>query len=973
MATFTQIADSIRGILYSPRDVMAAQLDVLDQSTAGTYKLVDSTNPFVKLMEMTALVASSLKLDREVSLRRMYPSLSQDYDDLYHHMSDDDYIGRFSTPTSTTFNFLFRKDEVISKAVMVGDGPTRKLVIPRYTTVTIDDMGHLLTHPIEIRVLGHGGLQIVHDTSEKSPLSELASNVVDHRITRDRDGVENLMISTKLLQCVKTTYLDTINPSTGFVVDYEYPDKFYHCRVYGVRRVGNEDVYTEFNTTHSEMVYDITKVTALLKVKDGTITVEIPQVYFNFNMLPSKIRIDVFTTKGYLNLDLADYNPNKFSTEWGDELVGAEESKYTAPIASMSVAGAWSAAIVRGGSDGLSFDQLRDRVITASTSPKQVITDAELKSRMQLKGYDIVLAVDNMSDRVFYATRNLPPPIPVVTSDETLDVSNFITGAGCSIDTIKISMEEVAKLPYVKDNGNRITITPDALYQFNNGVVSLLPADKIPTAGAGGLDGLVGAVNSGNYAYSPFYYVLDASNNAFDCRAYHLDSPEVTKFTFEQENDTAGLQVSAFKYLVEKIPTGYRLLITTTSDDAYKELLPEQLYCQLSYRPPNESRDAFINGTLYGKDGDDEYVWEFLLETNHDIDMQDRLYLDNLSMYVDDFRSFMSELTVPFNIYFAVAGYTYFGMKKTDIDLQMGGHLFPEDSIGLTHQKMTVELGVRLKQLWVNGRTVSSSVKYKTYEQDVPYTYPETIYDYDSFEMVNGELVYRVIRRAGDPVIENGEIKYRHYKGDLVLELGEPVKVTDRKTLRMIDVFLVDGCYAFATYPSDVEYKKSIAESVISYIRDDLAPISNSLLQNTELYYYPKKTIGTTKMIIGNKIEATLPAQMSFTVRHYLPGNIYRDEKRREAIATTTSEVINRKLSRSTVSVTDLAESIKSAVGSDVMAIDMDKMGPFKDIAAYTALDDSRRCSVKRVLEVQPDNSLRVREDINIEWLRHVD
>jgi hypothetical protein len=888
-------------------------------------------------------------------------------------MSDDDYIGRFSTPAITTFNFLFRKDEVIAKAIKVGDGPTRKLVIPRYTTVTIDDMSHLLAYPIEMRVLGHGGLQIVHDTSEKNPIHELRSNIVDHRSVRDRDGVENIIMTVPLVQCAKTTYLDTINPSAGFMVDYEYTDKFYHCRVYGVSKVGGGEVYTEFSTTHSEMVYDIAKVTVLLKVKDGILTVEIPQIYFNAGKLPSKLRVDILTTKGYVNIDLADYDPNKFSTEWGDGLVEVDESVYSAPISSMSVAGSWSAAIVRGGSDGLTFDQLRTQVITASTSPKQVITDAELKSRMQLKGYDIVLAMDNMSDRVFYATRNLPAPIPVMTSDDSLDISNFITGAGCSIDTIKISMEEIAKLPYVMDNGERITITPNAIYQYNNGVVSLLSADKVPTMGSGGLDGLVAQINGGEYAYSPFYYVLDASNNAFDCRAYHLDSPDVTRFTFEAENDTAGIQVSVTKYLVEKIPAGYRLLVTTTSDDAYKGLANEQMYCQLSYRPPNESRDAFINGELIGRDADDEYVWEFILETAHDIDMQHRLYLDNLSMYVNDFRSFMSDLTVSFNIYFAVSNYSYFGLKRSDIDVNMGSHLFPDGSVGLTHQKMTVELGVPLKQLWVNGRTVASSVRYKVYEQDVPYTYAETVYDYDSFEMVNGELKYKVLRRAGDPVMENGEIKYRHYKGDLVRELGEPIKISDRKTLRMIDVFLVDGCYAYATYSSDVDYKNTIADSVVKYIREDLEPISASLLQNTRLYYYPKKTIGSTKMIIGNKIEATLPAQMSFTVRHYLPGNIYRDEKRRKAIANTTSEVINRKLSRSTVSVTDLAESIKSAVGTDVMAIDMDKLGPYRDIAAYTALDDSKRCSVKRILEVQPDQSLRVREDISIEWLRHVD
>lgn len=977
MATsLTDIARSIQGILYSPEQVFSAQLDTLELISNGQYQIQDPTNPFVNLLEMSAMVASALKFDREIMMRRMFPVQAQTFDDLYYHMSDEDYIGRFSTPATTPFYILLRKDEVINKAVDDGSGTIRKLIIPRYTSCTIAGVTHTLSYPIELRVLSHGGMQIVYDTSEQNPLEPLEANVIDYKIVRDRTGLEQLLLKVPVQQYLKTTRRDTINPSSSFVKEYALTDSFYHCRAYLISSVGGEDVYREINTTHSETIYDITKPTLLLRVLDGVLRVEIPRVYFNTNMLTSQIRIDIYTTRGVMNMDLIDYDANAFSTEWGDGLESAEDSAFIAPVRTLSVSGMWSDSIIEGGTAGRTFEQQRDITINGGADRKTIITDAQLQSRLQLKGYDLVLAVDDMSSRIFHATRNLPAPTTRVVTDETVDVSNFITGAGCSIDTVKASMEELSSLPYVRDNGLRLTITPQALYQYSNGVVTMVPPSNIPTSGPGGLDGLVAAVNEGGYAYSPFYYVLDATTSTFECRPYHLDAPKITNRTFVMENQTSGLQIATAGYSVSKTATGYTLLVTTVSDDSYKALAQSQLHIQLAYRPPIETRDAFINGYLYGTTPEGEYVFAFDLTSELDITSDHQMYLDNFAMFSDDYRSFLSNLAESFKVLYAVSDYTYFGMQATEIDNLLGSHLLPETAKGLTYEQVTIEFGVALSNLWVNGRTAPGLLTYQTYPEDIYKVWPETQFVEDAngvpiFTYEGGVLGYQVLHRKGDPVIINGEPQILHRKGYPVLVDDKPVPITGRDTLRLLDIFLVDGIYYFASYPSDVAYKESIPESVVKFLRDDLVPLEKSLLQKTKLYFYPKKTIGVTKMLVGSQIEASLPAGLSFTIRHYLSADVYRDEARKNAIRRTTMETINRRLSRSTVSISDMLDAIKTEVGDDVLASDMEKMGPAKDIAVFSAIDDSRRCSVRRVLEVQPDQTLRVREDITVDFTRH--
>ena len=82
----------------------------------------------------------------------------------------------------------------------------------------------------------------------------------------------------------------------------------------------------------------------------------------------------------------------------------------------------------------------------------------------------------------------------------------------------------------VFNNDSRITLTPDILYQNNNGVIDIVPAPTVTDLLTKTPDVVAPLVSSGNYLYTPFHYVLDATNDDFTVRPYYLDSKKHIAF-----------------------------------------------------------------------------------------------------------------------------------------------------------------------------------------------------------------------------------------------------------------------------------------------------------------------------------------------------------------------------------------------------------------------------------------------------------
>lgn len=971
MATNKDLLQAIDLVRFNPSEIQRKVISLVESSEAGEFELSDPTNPFIHLMEMSSVLSSAAMVENNVLNRKQYATAAVTEEDLYRHMSDVDYVGRFANPARTHFDIIMGLEEVYAKAVATGVANVRKLVIPRHSVFSVAGFDFTMQYPIEIRIMAHGGLQVVYDVEKVSPLQVLESNIVDWKVVTIRED-KYLNITVPVGQFKISTQYGSLDASTGFSESYSFEDEFYSCRCFTTDRNGD---WVEVLTTHSDQVYDPLRMTVALRVEGNTLKVSVPQVYFSSGLARNELRVDIYTTKGPLELILGNYEPNSFTAQWID-LEGDDDRVYSAPIETFNTILVYSTKNVTGGTKAMSFDELRERVLKNSYGTYNIpITRAQVPAWLEDRGYSVVSHIDNLTRRIFHATRSLPSP-----TNGTLS-----TGAGCSIGMIQATVEQMSQLPTVRDNllYNRITLLPDTVYENVGGLITFVPKTRVDAIKAMPADLAANEVNNANFVYSPFHYVLDMNGNAFSSRAYYLDSPSVEARLFVEENDTVGLVVSTKAYKIERIPEGYKLTVSTGSSDEFKALPNVQVHAQLSIRPEGESERAYINGTLIGRTESNERVYEFVIGTNYDLVDNHNLILTSFKMF-DELTQRRNEvkLTCDFDIVYAVSDYEPSGVLSSEIDNNIARFMLPNVVYGVSRERLRIRLGYSLEGLWTNSRSVITAQDYQRYTANVPWLYEENVYARDpqtgtiqmTYNEATQEIAYTVLHHKGDPVLdEDDNPMYRYRIGDVKIDelTGQPIPANQRKLLRQVDVFLIDGAYRFATEGSAVDYRESLSKMIVNWIAGDIKELSAKLLEMTSIYFYPKKTLGNIDVLVRDGVETSINSSQSFFVKFYMSKDGYSKDELRSSLIKTARETIAEVLKGATVSISQIIYRLKGKVGDDVMAVEVSGLGGDNNLQALTVRDDSARCNIRKRLLPLPDGTLAVQEDVTVDFIRH--
>ena len=135
---------------YHPSGILNVSLNRLQDMLDGKVELTDPSTPFAYLLETSCLNTAFAVQEYAMQTRKLYPRMANHDDDLSLHMSDFDYLGRFSEPSyaNVIFNILF--NDFKSKAVF--DPLTRDWVLklPRHLKVSIFKYFYWLTSAIVI-------------------------------------------------------------------------------------------------------------------------------------------------------------------------------------------------------------------------------------------------------------------------------------------------------------------------------------------------------------------------------------------------------------------------------------------------------------------------------------------------------------------------------------------------------------------------------------------------------------------------------------------------------------------------------------------------------------------------------------------------------------------------------------------------------------------------------------------------------
>lgn len=967
-SSISELLTDVRSLRFDPSAIQRRSLETLEQVTNGELDIVDPSNPFVFLLESSSVNTSAAMSYAESLTRQQYPSMAVTEDELYLHMSDVDYLNRFATPSSTTFKLLFNKGELINKAIETDIPGVKKLVIPRNTEFSVGEYTFTIEYPIELRVMGYGGIQVVYDVSRNSPLVNIESNLLDWKMIR-LNGSDYVRIDVPANQFSVKSYKVNLSQSSVYSKTFELKDHYYYTRAYRFKQNGE---LQEIKTTHTDQVFDPINPTVILKYYENRLKVTVPQIYVTNGRLRGDIRIDIYTTKGPVDLSLAGYELDAFRANWRDLDINGNAGKYGEPIANFSDMGVYSEDRVTGGSLPIEFDRLRERVLdNALGKVESPITNKQVGTYFESRGFRSVVDIDNITNRVFLATRALPKPV----------IANSVSSPSCLIRQVQLMFDSIYGKHGVIDNGDRVTLTSEIIYKFENGIVNIIDNEERDYLNNANPELLVSEVNSNKYLYSPFHRVLDASEDYFETRSYYLDNPKVVSREFVEDNSRLSMVVNIDSMNIRREANRYVIQFTTRSGDLVKALDDDQLHSTLSVKAIGEERLSHVGFSNRWRKND-EWVFEFDLYTNFDIDKENTLDITNLMMFSGENRNFRVNLEDVFDLTFYVKDFHKEDVTINDLSFEPARFLLQGDFKIINHQKLHLRFGYTLEGFWNRYRSVVGEWDYQKHEEDVYATYEETVYEIDpetGFKVLvrdeNNELQFVILHEKGDPVLDDeGQPIIRHRAGSTVYDRdGYPVIKEPRYVLRDFDLFLVDAKYLFSTNKNDVAYLKELPEVIISWLRNDIESFSKVALEQSDVYLYPEKTIGSTRVkVLDNRLDI-IDMEQSFSVTYYMTGLGYSNETLKDSLRDITLDTLTEAIKYERVSTNQILSKLTDLAGDEVISITLTGLGGERNLSSLTMVESTDRLSIAKRLTLDMDGKLSVRDSIDVAFVRHTD
>ena len=959
----TKAIDDLKSMLeyyqYNPFLATKASMRFLEGVTDGEIQIADATNPFMYLLTNTAASVCAHMEKSESLNRRQYKAAAQTYDDLYMHMADKDFLGRFAMPAKAKISLIVNKDDLIKRMVLEDSGNYR-ITIPRHSSFTVQGISFTMQYPVDIRLLKHGGLQATYDTTNTSPLQTLSTNVIE-LVERVVEGTTKLFFTIDVMQFAIQTVYQPVMASNAFKLIVPYSDQFYFARVWGERSDGT---WQEIRTTHAPSVFDPNRLTAALKVSPGALEVMLPQVYITRQMITTNVRVDIYTTVGLMNMALSSYAPELFSRKWTEIDPLPEDTKYSAPMNNLSDVVILSTTNTIGGRNELTFDELKQRgIINSWGDLEQPITEKQAVLSLQDRGYRLVTHIDDVMTRMFLATRGLPEPRN----------RRLITASASSIETISSTFEALSALDSTYDNGDSITLTPDTIFQNVRGVTKIVPSEAVKKLLQLSPENRAFAVTNGSYFFTPFHYVLDGTDNQFESRAYYLDNPIIDAKYFVSSNTSTLLDITAKAYVIDKVESGYKLFVTASLGESAK-LVADSIILQLGLIPVGEKDRGYMTGYPTGTNADGHLIFEFDLGTTFNISQNDELILNSFKMRDNDVRYLRANLTHEFDLIFTTTSVMPSGWELGPVDLVMGREFLPGVVYGVTHERIVVNFGKSLNNLWTRARTIVTPGEYVRHEVDVPRLYPNDIYERDpvtgsAIRLVNGVATFVIAHHKGDPVLDNaGNPIMLYKKGDPVLDAsGTPVLGNPRGMLRQFDILLLEGPYWFATDEISKSYRQEIVELMLDWITVDLYDFAKRTLERDEILFYPKATLGEMDVMLAFGRTARINAAQSLQINLTVPESVYRNAKLREDIKTAVIKTINQALDSEVVAISTITTLLRLNLEGDAIDVQLTGLGG-GNVSNFTVITPGARASIRKRLVVQGDGSLIVEPDVTVNF-----
>ena len=585
MTTITQqLLNNIQLYNMNPSSIQQITLNALESVLNGN-DIVDPVSPMVFLLEASATqTAAAINASQSIA-RQLYPKLALTQQELFHHMSDTDYVDIFAIGANGSITLLIPYYQLLANAVLVpNSNNVQSVVIPRNTQISVNNITLDIGYPIVINVLPGNILQVYYDITINNPLFSISNNIIDHKVINFNNN-EYLQITVPVIQVASTSTIYSLTSVSSFSQQISFANQFCYARAY-YNANGN---WVEMATTYSPIVYDINVPTLFLSVDNNILTATLPDIYQSLQTAGYSIRVDVFNTNGVTNVDLSQVGYNSFSAIWND-FDTLNINPAVAPLTKINDIIIYSTEVLVGGSDAATLEQIRNRVVYHTDSTATPIRNSDVSITLNSFGFAIETLVDSVTDKIFIASKNLPNRVVNGLSTTPLAINSSVT---IVINSMVDSGEY--KTSILNQTSNRITISPNALFLVTNNNTRLLSDNEISV-----IDNLentntahlCNVLNNNTYMYTPFHYIIDYNNPVVVGRAYYLSNPQIVNRAAISANTARVFNIVTISAIISLVNNNYILTLTAIIPTGLSALL-----CQLSFKDPASGITIYLNAS----------------------------------------------------------------------------------------------------------------------------------------------------------------------------------------------------------------------------------------------------------------------------------------------------------------------------------------------------------------------------------------
>lgn len=953
--------DKTLSFFKNPLQIQRAVLKEHEERMDGKYTVADPNNSFMSLLEASSCMTADSIRAVENEIDKLHPKRITKMGDLYKHIPDFISVNIQNIPAEIkTLELTLDKDYLIDNSLKY-DENYNKVIIPKDTVFNIGQYEFGLHYPIELLINRRTrSITTVYDTSYNNPLYTLSNNVVtSNQLTLN--SLDLITLSFPVYQFSRTLKTEDVIVAQGFNKVYKYTDKFYAVRAYDL------DNGTELDITIANNRYDVYKPTVVISIdeENQTVAVNIPQLYLTSGSIGTKIDLEIYTTKGQLDIDISEITEEDISASF------AFNSKNTTAYSSLlnkakTILIYPSSGKIQGGRNSLGFKELRTRVINNTLYNSIPISPQDLQKYFQDKGYQVTKRIDNTTSRSYLGYKEL------------LDKKgSLIPVAFTNINLTPYTIDGTSTI--VTNPDDSITILPTTIYEFNNNTQISIPltdserndlTNLTPTAFSEKLNGH-------HYTRSPFHIRVITESRYPRADTFNLNQPSIKNITFIKDNYTVGAQMTLATAAIEHLnegTDGYLLRLGMIKSNEFANIPEEDVLVYVTtntYTGARIGQRAVYQGIL-----NNMHIYDLRIDTSYYI-------LENNTLSIEGFRtksgSTMEQyvnLTGDWDILVCVKKDVYMDDQNVTNDENITYDLANEysvDFLGITRQRITCVLGEILSDIIeTNVNVDTTATEYLRYNTNVPQVWSTDQYEFDEdgklviVDITDGVITLNKLAEAGDPQIIDGEPLIKYHVGDLKRDVYHNPMIDKGRSYSYQIESIQTNLKLF--YSEDMVYKdfnKYLTEEIMSSVIDMREISSDILLERTDLFFQPIKTMGNGKFNLGDGTEVEMDLALKFDFTVYVQKYVKKDDALKDMIRQNILSIIDEHLTKQIISTTDIATDIKDTLGDYVHSVDNGGINNREDIQTIMVTETSTKPMLKNRL-VYENNTFTIHKDVNI-------